>query len=70
MMITVVALIGASVLIGLYARHIAGQLQEARDQIAEYRSGETVLEGMVTRLNREIKAHETSLTMLLREVDR
>lgn len=69
----VIALVAACVLAGLfagYAIHQRVELQEAKYEISSYQQEELRFTDMIATLRAEVKAHETSLTMIMAEVGR
>lgn len=69
----VIALIVACTLAGLffgYAVHARHELREAKVELSGYQQEELRLTDMIATLRAEVKAHETSLNMIMREVDK
>lgn len=69
----VIALIVACTLAGLffgYAVHVLHELREAKFEISGYQQEELRLTDMIATLRAEVKAHETSLNMIMAEVNK
>lgn len=69
----VIALVVACTLAGLffgYAVHTLHELREAKLEISEYQHGELQQTYTIATLRAEVEAHKTSLTMIMREIDK
>lgn len=69
----VIALIVACTLAGLffgYAVHALHELREAKFEISGYQQEELRYTDIIATLRAEVEAHKTSLTMIMREVDK
>lgn len=67
------ALIIASTLAGVffgYAVHVLHELREAKFEISGYQQEELRFADIIATLRAEVEAHKTSLTMIMREVDK